>query len=304
MIQEYLFLDKALKDELENLRYDNIKNDIDSFGKAGAFIVKYESTSNNGNDAKLLSKINEEIVRKYNPTILTNESSAYFNKRLYPHFNEFERKLRKIIYLASTYRNLKEAEELVGEIESYDFGKIYKNLFTDDAFLSEMKQEFKKGVALSKNDLIKSIHEKRETTIWNKIVGDENLHSVAESFLEIKEYRNHVMHAHNMNYETYRNAELLLKKVNSEIDKEIGKYLNTTAYVPAKIDISGAVEALRLIAEATKVVRDKAQPVAKIVSEVIKALYIDQLDSPDLQDDSENDAGSDDENETTDLMRN
>ena len=64
------------------------------------------------------------------PTILINESSARFNKELYPLVNTFERKLRTMIYL----KNVGNDDLIVDKLETLTFEKLYEILFTDNIY--------------------------------------------------------------------------------------------------------------------------------------------------------------------------
>lgn len=69
-----------------------------------------------------------------------NESAAYFNKSLYPYFNEFERKLRKLLYLKSALQHDATASQNIKELESKDLGTIFELLFTDTQFIKDVKK--------------------------------------------------------------------------------------------------------------------------------------------------------------------
>lgn len=97
--QEYLFVEDTHKAEVESYKPENVRCSIQNIEDSSCWIAVYEASGENLPSAKILSKTNDYIMSKFNPTILTNESAAYFNKSLYPYFNEFERKLRKLLYL-------------------------------------------------------------------------------------------------------------------------------------------------------------------------------------------------------------
>lgn len=282
MIQEYLFLneDKHLKDINENYK-EKVKIEIENFGKDEAFIVKYYTDTNNEDDAKLLSELDEVIRSEFHTTTLTNEAAAYFNKRLYPLFNEFERKLRKVIYLASTYNDVKEAESVVNNIEKYTFEQMYKILFTDERLKKNVTSRFNNGNNYSKKDLIAIIQDIPESTTWHVIFGDA-LECVPDDFLRIKEYRNDTMHAHNINYKEFISAKNLLNKVNQAIDKEIGLYLDADSKSLPTIDLSAVIESLNKAMEAISMpaIENIYYSASEILKRLKENLIILGLDKP------------------------
>ena len=270
MNQEYLFLDKDIKDKIDSDFFiEKVVKKFTDFGDDGAFVVTFSISGETEENAEKLSKLNDEIVSNYNPVILTNGSSAYFNKRLYPLYNDFERKLRRIIYITSNYYHVEEAKDVVADLETYVFGDIYDNIFTDELFVNDVKSVVnkagKKNNRFSKTEIVNIINGYSESTIWEKLVGNNNLNIVSENFLKIKNYRNKVMHARSMNHQEFSDAKDLIKQVNQEIDIEMAKYINKDESL-AQIDIAGAIRGLILFAQALKVIKDEAKPILEAMS--------------------------------------
>lgn len=273
MIQEYLFYDRAIKKTLSTYGYDinSLVLYTDDFGKE-CLIARYETNSNNENDAKILSEINENLKGKYKFATLSNGASEYFNKSLFPLFNSFERKLRKLIYLASTYNEVREASEIVENIENYDFGKIFDELFTDVKFVQKVKTivNDKGRNRYSKREIIKKLDQQTEDILWNKIVGDDNVSSLCSNFLDVKSFRNDVMHAHNITYKDYKLAKNLMTKINRELDVEIGRYLNTDK-VLLNLDLSGFLAGLENIIKATKKINENQIKFSEFLSKMFES---------------------------------
>lgn len=273
MIQEYLFYDRTIEKKLSTYGYDNnsLMLYTNDFGKE-CLIARYETNSNNENDAKILSEINENLKEKYKFATLSNGASEYFNKSLFPLFNSFERKLRKLIYLASTYNEVSEASEIVENIENYDFGKIFDELFTDLNFVHMAKTivNDKGRNRYSKKEIIKKLDQQPEKILWDKIVGDDNVSSLCSNFLDVKSFRNDVMHAHNITYKDYKLAKNLMTKINSELDVEIGRYLDTDK-VLLNLDLSGLLAGLENIIKATKKINEKQINLSEILSKMFES---------------------------------
>ena len=103
MIQEYLFTSNKYKVDLERLAVpEKITKEIIEIENSECWTLLISVVGEGKEAAKILDPLNRQVCEKYKPTVLTNECSAYFNKALYPIVNEFERKLRKLLYLASS----------------------------------------------------------------------------------------------------------------------------------------------------------------------------------------------------------
>ena len=80
-----------------------------------------------------------------------------------------------------------------------------------------------------------------EHTIWDKIVNDDNLSIIKKNFLKIKDYRNDVMHAHNISYENFNKAKLLFEKVNSKLEEENNKMVEFPENMNQSADYNNAI---------------------------------------------------------------
>lgn len=192
--------------------------------------------SESESSAKKLSEINDKIIEKYNPTILSNESSAYFNKKLYPLFNEFERKLRKLLYLKSALSTKTKETENIKDLEGKDFGEIFTMLFTDSEFVKETKKSVnEKTWQFTKKEILDMLQEKAEHTLWENLIGKNSVPLLCSDFIKVKNFRNDVMHAHNMNTKSFNAAKSLMKKINEQLDTEIGAIIGQKETTTDKI---------------------------------------------------------------------
>ena len=118
MLLEYLFFDKSKRSLVEQLNKDlqehwgKLKKDgsppsitYKDFDDGDCWIVRYEKKGNSEQTAIQFSEISENVCEEFSPTILTDESAEYFNKSLYPLVNQFERRLRKLLYLKVSLSN-------------------------------------------------------------------------------------------------------------------------------------------------------------------------------------------------------
>lgn len=223
MIQEYLFVDDRQRSEVEKYRPDKVSVDISNIENSACWVVSYSLPGENRESAKSLSIVNTYIVEHFNPIVLANESSAYFNRILYPFINEFERKLRKLLYLKSAVYQGDRQTDNIKDLEKKTLGAIFELLFTDIEFIKNAKAKINdKNWHFAKNELILVLQGIGEDTLWDRLFGKDGDTLLRDNFLTVKNYRNDVMHARNIDYETFEKAKKLFDVINEQLDKEIG----------------------------------------------------------------------------------
>ena len=255
MIQEYILESKQeIEDEykdnkLFNVAFQSIKKqvseDTDENAKNNEIWIVSFSTKNEGEkDAKALSDLNESIVSKYTVIALRNESAAYFNRRLHPIINEFERRLRTLLYLQTRLGSDEETKKIIKDLEGMDFGGLFEILFYDEDFYNEVRKYItQKNKTFTKRRILKEIDEMKENMLWTRLFGEE-LPILQQNFEQVRLYRNDIMHAHNINYQTYRSAKDLLERLNAEMQGYIDKLMGRNSNV--------SIEFSRSLAEALK----------------------------------------------------
>ena len=228
MIIEYLFLNS--NDQ------ESVKEYIDSFSNTHSkfafiylnseynyWILISELKGNSEDKAKQLSKFNDIIVNNYSPIILVNEAAAYFNQKLYPLINTFERYLRTFVYIKAAMCNDPVLSSMISGLEEKDFGEITNILFVDSSFVKKAKDAVKN--LSSRSEMITALEEIEESTNWSKMVDNDKLQSIKENFYLLKDYRNDIMHAHNITYQKYREIKTLFEKCNMELNTEINSII-------------------------------------------------------------------------------
>ena len=242
MVLEYLFFDKNQRQnvevynhELETSDTGNSKNSpvqitYKDFDELECWIVKYERNGNNETTAKQSSEISTYICQEFSPTILTDESSEYFNKSLYPLVNKFERLLRKFLYLKVSQCDEQKFRSVISDIDQKDFGEIYTILFIDNNFRAAARDKIKK--LNTRAEMFEAIDALQESTAWHILVGDEVLTIIKDNFDLLKEYRNDVMHAHNISWEKYKKAKKLFTDANDALERELNQLLQYSSVTP------------------------------------------------------------------------
>lgn len=242
MVLEYLFFDKNQRQsvevynhELETSDTGNSKNSpvqitYKDFDELECWIVKYERNGNSETTAKQSSEISTYICQEFSPTILTDESSEYFNKSLYPLVNKFERLLRKFLYLKVSQCDEQKFRSVISDIDQKDFGEIYTILFIDNNFRAAARDKIKK--LNTRAEMFEAIDALQESTAWHILVGDEVLTIIKDNFDLLKEYRNDVMHAHNISWEKYKKAKKLFTDANDALEMELNQLLQYSSVTP------------------------------------------------------------------------
>ena len=228
MIQEYLFMSDQYKADLENLSISpKVTKEITTIENSKCWTLLISVPGESMEAAKILDPLNRKVCENYRPTVLANECSAYFNKALYPIVNEFERKLRKLLYLASSLHGDENSQKVIVGLEEQELGKIFETLFSDAALVKKAKETINKTLSwqFTRAELLDAINKLDENRLWTLLLGDDCVETLCSSFSEIRNYRNDVMHAHNIDYEQFNKAHKLFKKVNTELDSAIGKLI-------------------------------------------------------------------------------
>lgn len=100
-------------------------------------------------------------------------------------------------------------------------------LFTDVEFNRRTR---KLGKDLSgqydKKWLIQHIDGFDENTLWSELLGN-NIEDLSNKYLDVKDARNAVMHAHDIHYITFNKTRKLFKKINDEIDILVSEIISS-----------------------------------------------------------------------------
>ena len=213
----------------------------------------YDSSIDDETKAKRLDTLSGRLAEAYPDAfqIINSESSQYFCGQIYPLIVSFETKLRHALYISralfengnvskkSFQYTVAKTEKLIEEI---DFGEIYDAIFTDKDLRPRLMKEY--TLNLTKADLLKRIQEIEEDTLWRKIVGT-GYGYIENHFLEIKDFRNDVMHNHLISGKRFDVAREVLQKANAELERAISDKLivNRSEYLN-EVDIVGALKGM------------------------------------------------------------
>ena len=247
MYLEYLIIKDNFNDEIAKYTYEYVVT------------IEIQNIANQEENAKHLSDIDAEFSGKFRSTLLRNDASAYYNQKLFPLVNEFERQLRRFLYIKNALHTGDKVKKNIENLEIKDFGEIYQLLFVDDDFCKDFKSKINRN-NFSKRELLKELDGFKEITTWDKIVGVNNLSIIKENFLDIKDYRNGVMHARNITYADFKRQKSLFNEAIKELDKAINalnrdpvnkehtEFAVESLYDGMKETLNGIQEALNAIA--------------------------------------------------------
>lgn len=183
MTQEYLFVGTEHKTKILKYRpsSEQIDREVIALKGTDCWIISYTVDGENEGSAKLLSSVNSYITNNFAPITLTNDCSAYYNKRLFPHINEFERKLRKLLYLKSVINKDDIASENIKDLEGKDLGEIFELLFTDDVFINTVRGKVKSMTGkFTKKQIATTIDSIDENVNWDHLIGKDAVPTLKE----------------------------------------------------------------------------------------------------------------------------
>lgn len=294
MINEYLFSTDEHREKIEAYKPAGITIKITNIKNSALWVASYSIDGDSEENAKKLSEVHT-FVYDYSSTVLACGSAKYYNKILYPLANDLERKLRRLLYLAVSISNDKNAKEQIHDLESKDFGAIFNMVFTDKNFISNLKKrvnaennsEFKGRGQYSKEEICKYIDSLEERTLWDDVVGKDKVSALRNNFRDVNEYRNDIMHAHNINEKRYKKIKTLFKRINSELDSGIDRIINEMAEKTAEqkaemaADISAAIAATN-VSLTEDLLKNISPVIAQDFSSQMSAFLKDMHPAPDI----------------------
>lgn len=255
MIIEY-FIDKdEYKKHLKGIDF-TASNDVHiakrSWKQKGKenYLLRLTSPVEKRKGAKALCEVNARVLKMLNEKqyvfrLLINQASQYYVKELYPLVCEFETKLRKFIQSVlfdlnekaevEVCKKLKKADIIKEDkltalncnfLEYAELGDIMEFLFANDELYKEV-DIYKKATEnrfKTREELIEFIKNSEKKTIWDEFFAKDFSDSILPKKLqEIKDFRNDVMHFHEIDDEHYEKAKVALQEGIADLDKQIKK---------------------------------------------------------------------------------
>lgn len=259
MINEYLFMTNEHRTLIAKYKPQNIISKIYDLPDTSLWVASYHLKGNNKDNASKLSAVHTYVMQ-YAPLVLSCESSAYYNKELFPLVNELERKLRKLLYLSASISNDDTTKENIKQLEEKDFGAIFDLLFIDQDFITNLKKrvnadnksEYNGKSKYSKEEIKSFLNSLPEKTLWDTIIAKGEVATLRNNFREVQTFRNDVMHAHDISEEEFDTAKAIFLEVNNELDSTIEKLTSTSEDMALEskrkvnLAISSAISAMNI----------------------------------------------------------
>ena len=255
MNNQYMFFSQHCFEKVDLSEY---KKTVTPIPKTSIHIYEFEciETDTICDDASRAKKL-DELTEHFNSAfpeafqIISSESSQFFCRQIYPLVVSFETKLRYALYISrALYENgnvNKESFRYGNDknkklIEEIDFGEIYDAVFTDKDLKPSLMKEYSSN--LTKADLIKRIQAINENTVWRNIVGT-GYDYIENHFLDIKDFRNDVMHNHLISSNRFEMAKEVLQKAIAELDRVVRDKLivNQSGYLN-EVDVVGVLNGM------------------------------------------------------------
>ena len=241
---EFLYTDESYKEKIKDIKIGDSVT-LSHTNESNLYIFSYEIKGENSDGAKLLSDIKIQVYKvidKEKCFLIGDGASEYYNKQLYPLYNQFERGLRQVIALSAVRDGKEKTKQLARELEGLDFGEIYKALFTSQDFWDNFKK-IKRDEILSKKDLIAKISALEEKTLWDEMFT-KDFPFLPDNFDKIRRRRNDIMHAHNISYEDYKSSKKLVEKANLELKRISEQILCDEIISPNISDVFAILEGI------------------------------------------------------------
>ena len=255
MIIEYFIDKEEYKKHLKEINFtasNNVHISKRSWQQKGKenYLLRLTSKVEGRKGAKALCEVNARVLGMLNEKqcvfrLLINQASQYYVKELYPLVCEFETKLRKFIQSVlfdlnekaevEVCKKLKKADIIKEEkqtalncnfLEYAELGDIMEFLFANDELYKEVDGYKKKeeNRFKTREELIEFIKNSEKKTIWDEFFAKDFSDSILPKRLqEIKDFRNDVMHFHEIDDEHYEKAKGILQEGIADLDKQIKK---------------------------------------------------------------------------------
>ena len=235
------------------------------------YLLQLSSKDESDEGAIALCEIKERVDVAFSASnidcrLLTNEASQYYGRKLFPLVSAYETKLRRFIQSvlfdikdeAASYiiKRLKAANIINADadikkanlLELSELGDVIDFLFSNDELAKEIKEFTSKNRNFTRDELTALITNSNKHTVWEDFFEKDFPDSLLPNTLvEIKNYRNDVMHFHEINYKKYRSAQKALSDGIKDLDKQIAKK-NVIEDTQANIDrLTGRASTYRAV---------------------------------------------------------
>ena len=224
---EYLIRDEKQIEEIRDrpLGTEDIRGTLCRIRNTDAWLLRYE-LEDDAEEAHIaaLAGVHQDTVQQYHPVVLSNESADYFTQNLYPEFCAYERNLRKLLYMKGTLCEDSDITRKLKHLEKKTLTQMFELMFTDPNFVKEVgKVKEMENWYITKDEVMERLEPCQEKTVWNSLIGEDARRTFRKKFMFLKQMRNKVMHAQDMEAEEFEKTRDMLREVNRQLEEEIGR---------------------------------------------------------------------------------
>lgn len=196
-----------------------------------SFLIEFRTQGTGVAMAKALGAVRDTLPSAKGVHILEDDASQLFAKRLFPRLAEYERELRRTLFLALDLGESDETDgnELLKIIERESLSRLGNKLFTDDRFVKAVKERACERRPFSKEEITRLVESTEEKAPWDILFGGFDMGCVKRNFWPIVECRNAVMHHRTIKGDKYddtlrrlRNSTNALLAYSSRVCEETG----------------------------------------------------------------------------------
>lgn len=209
------------------------------------YILSFSTNGCTVAGARILSRLRRKL-RDADARLLVDDASLKFAIMLYPRLAEYERKLRRVIILATCTGQSNSDEKLINELEDLSLEQLAKRIFYGSSFQNTIRDKIKKD-PFTKDEIAKLVDQLDEDTVWDRLFETGTLASVRLNYRNLQNVRNKVMHHRIITESDYDKARRELSDVINELDAYIEKVRSDVNY--PKQQAIRAANAIKLFTE-------------------------------------------------------
>lgn len=214
---------------IESINEESITKEVKELPKSNLSIA---TLSTEFPKLKELAEIRDKISDKFkNDAILIDDGcSDFFHLKLFPLIQEFERHLRKLLYLGSSLNNEHQRSAQIKKLEEKSLEDIFNIIFFDPDFTKNMldyvNSRQNKNKPISKELIKRAMDGIEEKTFWDTCFGPSAVRTLRKNHEKVRTIRNSVMHFRTLEYDYFEEGVELFSKINMELKRTIDKIID------------------------------------------------------------------------------
>lgn len=242
----------SIKQDMISLDHHDISYELKLSANERYVYLNLQLEGKNKANASVLSSV-KKLIRNgkhragYNIVISYDESSMYFNKKLFSFISEHESKLRQLIYLilidifGSTWvrqtldekqqtelkNNLRSNKLIERGLEAFSYHEYISflfdqrpNKFTND-FIDRIIEEIESAEEINKTKLLTFFRNNKSHSLWESSFSEIDYVEAEKDIRAIRDIRNSVMHNKEISTQEFEKNKKLIRKSNKGLDRAL-----------------------------------------------------------------------------------